>query len=131
MNIERILRPGGVVCSQGESIWFDLQLIDSMVNVNGRVFASAEYASIQIPTYVGGQIGAFIARKADVPAANVELTCSDPMRVPDDDMELRYYTPGLHTAAFELPAFVRQRIGKSETTDDTHSGKSQTTKIDN
>ena len=34
-----------------------------MVTDYGEIFASAEYASIQVPTYPSGQIGAFMARK--------------------------------------------------------------------
>merc|ERR1719401_524328 len=48
-NAHRILKPGGVVCSQGECLWVHADLIEEMVKTNGAVFASAEYASIQVP----------------------------------------------------------------------------------
>ena len=39
------------------------ELIESLLKENGKHFASAEYASIQVPTYPSGQIGAFLGRK--------------------------------------------------------------------
>jgi len=113
-DLNRILRPGGIVCAQGESIWFDLDLIETMSTENSQIFSSAEYASIQIPTYVGGQIGAFICRKGY--DASGAMGCSKPLRKPSAAMELRYYTPDLHTAAFQIPAFVKERIqGRQQT----------------
>ena len=51
-----------------------------MVTDYGEIFASAEYASIQVPTYPSGQIGAFMARKrggSGVSAARVAFLCAE------------------------------------------------------
>ncbi|CAK9105600.1 Spermidine synthase 1 (SPDSY 1) (Putrescine aminopropyltransferase 1) [Durusdinium trenchii] len=47
VNAERILKPGGVICSQGECLWLNEELIATMVQDYGACFASAEYATIQ------------------------------------------------------------------------------------
>mmetsp|Transcript_77561 Transcript_77561/g.186051 ORF Transcript_77561/g.186051 Transcript_77561/m.186051 type:complete len:176 (+) Transcript_77561:115-642(+) len=107
VNAHRILKPGGVVCSQGECVWLNEGLIATMVKDYGACFASAEYASIQVPTYPSGQIGAFLARKAT--ASGGEVSCRHPRREPEA-MELRYYTPEMHAAAFALPAFLKRRL---------------------
>merc|ERR1711976_1150892 len=88
INAHRILKPGGVLCSQGECLWVHAELIESMLREFGEPFASAEYASIQVPTYPSGQIGAFLARKAysDVSKAS---TCSQPFRAVSQDIALR------------------------------------------
>lgn len=108
-NAHRILKPGGIICSQGECLWIHTDLIEGMLSEFGEPFASAEYANIQIPTYPCGQIGAFMARKDD-PACSLAPTCRFPRRPVPEGMELRYYSPDLHTASFALPAFVQQKL---------------------
>lgn len=110
MNAHRILKPGGVLCSQGECLWVHADLIESMLREFGEPFASAEYASIQVPTYPSGQIGAFLARKAYADTSSKASTCKKPGREVPEDMDLRYYSAEMHTAAFALPAFVRRKI---------------------
>lgn len=77
--------------------------MQQLVEVNGRPFKSAEYASIQVPTYPCGQICAFVVSKSNE-------SCADPVRVPSPDMDLRYYSARMHSAAFVLPAFVEKAL---------------------
>jgi len=108
----RILSPGGVLCAQGECLWMHAELIENMMKDHAAPFTSAEYASIQMPTYPAGQIGAFLVRKAE-PAAEKDASCRVPRRPVPKDMELRYYTEEMHAAAFALPAFLRSRLSKN------------------
>lgn len=108
---ERILKPGGLLCSQGECLWIHGDLIHGMINENGAPFACAEYASIQVPTYPSGQIGAFLARKAGGAGSP---SCRTPRRDVPDDMELRYYSTDMHSASFALPEFIRKRLYSTE-----------------
>merc|ERR1712170_269227 len=78
-----------------------------------RPVASAEYASIQVPTYPSGQIGAFLARKAYADASKVS-TCKTPGRDIPLTMDLRYYSAEMHTAAFALPAFIQRKLDSDE-----------------
>jgi len=110
-NAQRILKPGGVLCSQGECLWIHADLIDDMIREHGAPFASAEYASIQVPTYPSGQIGAFLAKKAGGPG---EASCRSPQREVPEDMELRYYSADMHKSAFVLPEFIRRRLYASD-----------------
>lgn len=100
------------MATQGECIWIHQKLMQEMIKVNGRHFRSAEYASIQVPTYPCGQISAFVLSKS-------RETCSIPVRLLRADenngnenkgMHLRYYTSKMHEAAFVLPAFVQNNI---------------------
>lgn len=109
----RALTPGGVICSQGECLWVHMDLIAEMLKSHGAPFASAEYASVQVPTYPSGQIGAFLARKGD--GSGGDASCRRPRRAVPDDMELRYYTEDMHVAAFALPAFLARKLSSAAT----------------
>jgi spermidine synthase len=105
-NARRILKPGGVLCTQGECLWVHEELIESVLKENLAPFAIAEYASMQVPTYPSGQIGCFLGRKA----GGKETSCRSLARDVPSGMDLRYYTEDMHTAAFALPAFLRRRL---------------------
>lgn len=108
-SMHRILRPGGVICTQGECLWVHADIICAMKEYS-ECFAGSEYASIQVPTYPSGQIGAFLARKAYPEGSKDEVSCRKPRRQIPADMELRYYTEDMHSAAFALPAFLQKKL---------------------
>eukprot|EP00930_Biecheleria_cincta_P072560 TRINITY_DN5993_c0_g1_i1.p1 TRINITY_DN5993_c0_g1~~TRINITY_DN5993_c0_g1_i1.p1 ORF type:complete len:326 (+),score=66.19 TRINITY_DN5993_c0_g1_i1:30-980(+) len=110
-NAHRILRPGGVICSQGECLWNNEDLIVTMSKEYGACYASAEYASMQVPTYPAGQIGAFLARKSGGAGSP---SCRIPRRSVPADMELSYYSSEMHAAAFALPAFLQKKLQNKE-----------------
>jgi len=47
------VRPGGIVCTQAESIWLHLDIIKSLAGMCASVFegGSVSYAHTTIPTY--------------------------------------------------------------------------------
>ena len=101
-SIHRALRPGGVLCTQGESLWLHLDLIKECHAMCGEVFGApgVAYAFTTIPTYPSGQIGFMICTKA---GGTTDVRA--PVRPPPSDA-LRYYTPEVHRAAFVLPKFA-------------------------
>eukprot|EP00455_Lapot_gusevi_P043042 TRINITY_DN518_c0_g1_i7.p2 TRINITY_DN518_c0_g1~~TRINITY_DN518_c0_g1_i7.p2 ORF type:complete len:333 (-),score=149.65 TRINITY_DN518_c0_g1_i7:253-1251(-) len=104
------LAPGGVICTQAESIWLHLDLINKLVTNARKIFASAEYAVTHIPTYPCGSIGLLVCRKA-LPADQVTpATCTVPSRPVPESMQpkLSFYNEKLHSAAFVLPTFVQR-----------------------
>lgn len=111
----RILSADGVVATQGECLWLNQDLIAELVH-HAKYFDTAEYASIQVPTYPCGQIGAFVATKNDNSCER--RSCQVPQRVPRDDTlvggnnSLKYYTSSMHQAAFALPKFMEDRLEK-------------------
>lgn len=106
-NAERILKPGGVLCAQGECLWIHADLIKEMVTEMGAPFACCEYGSIQVPTYPSGQIGALLARKK---GGSGDVSCAHACREVSDKMDLRYYSAEMHQAAFVLPKFMKTRL---------------------
>ena len=114
------LRPGGIICTQGECIWLHLHLISPLIRSISQLYSTVEYAYTTIPTYPSGQIGFIIATKQPDAESNIDATmlastkttCSTPKRIMDDTMaeSMKYYTSALHQAAFVLPAFAHRAI---------------------
>eukprot|EP00796_Vickermania_ingenoplastis_P009088 gene9088-6381_t len=103
-NVLRILRPGGIVCNQGESVWLHRPLIENMMKFLKEVgFATVKYAMIYIPTYPCGSIGTLVCAK------DASTNLLEPVR-PVETMEfskgLKYYSTAMHKAAFVLPRFA-------------------------
>jgi spermidine synthase len=57
----RALKPGGVLCTQGECQWLHLELITSVVKACADIFGTVEYAYTAMPTYPSGQLGFLLA----------------------------------------------------------------------
>ena len=125
------LRPGGIVCTQGECIWLHLNLIRPLIKAITPLFQTVEYAYVTIPSYPSGQIGFVIATKAaaddtaeekekdeigddTTKRLKTDVGCKFPKRIPEEGVRLKYYTPEVHSAAFALPAFAKQAIFDEE-----------------
>ena len=106
-DVKRALKPGGIVCSQGESIWLHKDLIEKMMTFlrTGSVaFPSVLYGLIHVPTYPCGSIGCLISSKDGTPD-DVLM----PKREPSATTlpQLKYYDANVHRAAFTLPRFAQ------------------------
>lgn len=112
--MNKALKPGGKICTQAESMWLNLDLIYKLVKDAMDIYANAEYATTQTPTYPGGQIGFLLCSKAG--GKKGKTTCVEPVRVPKPEEEelYKYYTPELHRAAFLLPAFCARKIEQAK-----------------
>jgi spermidine synthase len=60
------LRPGGIVCSQGETVWTCLDLVHNMLSHCNAHFPNTSYAYTCVPTYPTGQIGFVLGSLDDV-----------------------------------------------------------------
>lgn len=51
-SVAKALRPGGVVCTQAESIWLHMKIIEDIVTNCRQIFkGSVDYAWTTVPTY--------------------------------------------------------------------------------
>ncbi|XP_014680963.1 PREDICTED: spermidine synthase-like [Priapulus caudatus] len=102
------LKDNGVLCSQGECFWIDLKLIKNMRTFCKELFPVVEYATMSIPTYPCGQIGAVLCSKSP------DISFRDPVRKLSEEevkhMDLNYYNHDVHRASFILPQFVKQAL---------------------
>ncbi|XP_021956228.1 spermidine synthase [Folsomia candida] len=101
---DKALRPGGIICSQGENMWYHAPIIRSMMDFCKGIFPVVSYAYTCIPTYPGGQIGFLLCSK------NEETKFEQPLRTFGEaeleNFNLRYYTGEIHKSAFILPRFA-------------------------
>lgn len=106
--MKQALRPGGIVCSQGECMWLHLSLIKDMQDFCKELFPSVDYAFCCIPTYPSGQIGFTLA------SLNPETNFRKPVQTFSSEkaeaLGLKYYNEDVHRAAFVLPQFARKAL---------------------
>eukprot|EP01105_Mastigella_eilhardi_P026978 TRINITY_DN8044_c0_g1_i1.p1 TRINITY_DN8044_c0_g1~~TRINITY_DN8044_c0_g1_i1.p1 ORF type:complete len:305 (-),score=88.43 TRINITY_DN8044_c0_g1_i1:64-936(-) len=108
-NLKLALRPGGIVCSQAESMWLHQDIIEALFAMckDPEVgFPVVQYAYTSIPTYPSGTIGFLFC--------SLGGKCDKPVKPMTEEMrkQLRYYTPELHAASFCLPALLGDRLAK-------------------
>ena len=63
-NLARILKPGGIVATQGECQWLNLELIKEVLRKAKDHFPAVDYAYTCTPTYPCGQIGFLLCYKS-------------------------------------------------------------------
>ena len=104
-SVHAALRENGVVASQSESIYLYKDIVTRLYGFTKELFAYNGYAFISVPTYPSGAIGVCVASKAN--------PVDKPLRTLDPQLAatLKYYTPEIHTAAFQLPAFTKNWWG--------------------
>ncbi|KAL5712756.1 spermidine synthase [Ranunculus cassubicifolius] len=99
-SVAKALRPGGVVCTQAESIWLHMDIIEGLVTNCRQIFkGSVNYAWTTVPTYPSGVIG-FMVCSTEGPAASQA----------DGKAPMKYYNSEIHSAAFCLPTFAKKVI---------------------
>eukprot|EP00256_Glycine_max_P058431 XP_014626564.1 spermidine synthase 2 isoform X2 [Glycine max] len=112
-SVAKALRPGGVVCTQAESIWLHMDIIEDIVANCRQIFkGSVNYAWTTVPTYPSGMIG-FMLCSTEGPPVDFKHPVN-----PIDENEsqksvrpLKFYNSEIHTAAFCLPSFAKRKIG--------------------
>jgi len=104
--LRRAMRPGAIMCNQGECMWLHLDLIGEVLKHCKEVFPSVDYAFTTIPTYPSGQIGFLMCSTS--PNHVLRL----PAREPDPVVakQLKYYSSAVHAAAFVLPVFAEKAV---------------------
>ena len=101
----KALRPGGIICSQGESIWLDIDIILKLRTIFKEVgFPDVEYSIIQVPTYTFGSIGCLIGSNGG--------SCKKPRRemTKEEAESMKYYNKEIHEGSFALPQFFKKKF---------------------
>ena len=94
------LHEDGIIISQAESIYLFPKIVQRLCRITRELFVHQRYGMIAVPTYPTGSIGFCLASK--------KHPVDRPVRLPDAELagQLRYYTPEVHHAALQLPAFA-------------------------
>lgn len=118
-SLARALRPGGVVCTQAESLWLHMHIIQDIVSVCRQTFkGSVNYAWTSVPTYPSGVIG-FMLCSTEGPEVDFHHPVNPIEKLEEassgagpakKSWPLKFYNSEMHTAAFCLPQFVRKAL---------------------
>jgi spermidine synthase len=103
-GLKAALKPGGIIATQGESIFLHQDLVTDLARMTSQLFTKQAYACIMIPTYPGGSIGICLG--------SLGPDLKQPARkIPDSlQAQLKYYSPGIHEASFVLPYFAQKML---------------------
>jgi spermidine synthase len=83
-------------------MWLHMPIIQKVVSNAQKMYPSVSYAGASVPTYPSGQIGFVLCGTAE----GVKF---DKPR--DGEVEgCRYYSKGIHGAAFVLPRFCEEAL---------------------
>jgi len=99
--LKSALKPGGIVCSQGECLWLSLALVKKMQTFCKQMYPTVGYYHCAVPTYPGGNIGFIIC------GLDEKSNFREPLRKFDSKaLNLRYYNKDTHRSAFSLPQYA-------------------------
>ncbi|KAM9987072.1 hypothetical protein ACTFIY_011478 [Dictyostelium cf. discoideum] len=102
--LKAALAPGGIVCSQCESMWLHLDTIKGLTTFCKELYPNVEYAYTSIPSYPGGSIGFILCSLGGSTKAPIrEIT-------PEVQSQMQYYNGEVHKASFVLPQFASKKL---------------------
>ena len=109
-NCRRVLRKGGLIVTQNGVPFFQPEEVVTTRRRLGAIFKRMTFYTLVVPTYIGGMMTLAFATDAPgldrVPRAVLER------RFKAARIKTRYYTPGIHVGAFELPPFIAELAAK-------------------
>ncbi|XP_055925257.1 spermidine synthase-like [Argiope bruennichi] len=108
-NLKRALKPDGLLLSQGETFWYDRALVKEMIKMCRTLFPVVDYGTSYVASFPAGQIGYLCCSKN--PDTNFRIPVNRFSHQTLKELDLKYYTPDVHRAAFSLPLFVAEDLG--------------------
>jgi spermidine synthase len=103
-GLKAALKPGGIVATQGESIFLHKEWVIHLAKITKELFIKQGYSCIMVPTYPGGNISICLG------SLGPELN-KPGRQIPDQLQEqLKYYSPEIHEASFILPHFAKKML---------------------
>ncbi|MEE4302340.1 MAG: polyamine aminopropyltransferase [Pseudomonadales bacterium] len=106
----RLLEGGGVLVNQNGVPFMQLDEVRRTASAFAGIFADWHFYGVAVPTYVGGIMTLGFASQ-DTGLRHTPLATLTE-RFEAAAVETRYYTPAIHQAAFALPRYVEEAIGK-------------------
>lgn len=104
------LKPNGIICSQGGTLWSQLEHVQDTVYNCKKHFDVVAYATSSIPTYPTGQIGYVVASLN--PNVNLRIPKFQVLDKEVEELDLKYYNSDVHSAAFVLPNFAKKVLSR-------------------
>ncbi len=104
-NAANLLSENGIMISQAESPYYDLDIQNSMLGNQRPFFSRLHLYTFTNLTYPGGLWSFGFGSKSLCPVSDFKAD-----RVAASGIETRYYTPDIHVSAFMLPQFVKENL---------------------
>jgi spermidine synthase len=108
-NCKRCMKPGGIMVTQNGVPFFQPDELANTWKRLGALFPDVSFYMVPVPTYYGSFMALAWAslepKHRTTPLAELER------RYAASGLKTRYYNPGIHQAAFQLPNYVRARLG--------------------
>lgn len=109
-HCKRCLTPDGILVTQNGVPFMQLEEVRTTARRLSRLFTDWHFFGAAVPTYIGGSMTfAWASDNRELRHVPIE-TLSDRYAV--SDIRTRYYTPEIHRAAFALPQYILDAIGK-------------------
>ena len=103
-DCKRRLGAGGILVTQNGVPFMQPDEVTDTHRRLKRLFADAHFYTVPVPTYVGGLMT--LGWASDEVAARATPQAVIAERFAAAALDVRYYTPAVHVAAFALPAYV-------------------------
>lgn len=109
---QRCLAPGGVLVTQNGVVFMQPSEAAGTARILQSLYADWHFYVAAVPTYVGGNMTfGWGAQESSLREVDVALLSQ---RFAGAGIITRYYTPEVHKAAFALPQFVMELVGKAK-----------------
>ncbi len=106
------LNPGGILVTQNGVAFMQVGEVEATASWLGRIFKDWHFYGAAIPTYIGGIM--VFGWASDAPGLRRTDLATIKRRYEQSGIDTRYYNPEIHVAAFALPQYVLQAIGKRD-----------------
>lgn len=107
---KRCLTPGGILVTQNGVPFMQLDEVRTTARRISRIFDDWHFYFAAVPTYIGGVMA--FAWATDNPALrSIDLPLLQERYVASG-IKTRYYNPEIHLAAFALPQYIAEAVGK-------------------
>jgi spermidine synthase len=110
---KRSLAPGGVMVTQNGVPFLQPDELVSSIGYFKSLYADAACYVAAIPTYVGGQMAMGWAAKDKTLRRHTAKTIAARYNKAGS-FKTKYWTPEVHVAAFALPRFIAEHVGKAK-----------------
>ncbi len=107
-NMKRVLRPDGVMVCQTGSLHMQPDEQKASYTLLKSIFRITRPYLFAIPTYIGGFFSAMFCSNTIDPLKTGIVSIAE--KAASNNLKTRYYNPGIHNGAFQIPNFLNDRL---------------------
>jgi spermidine synthase len=108
-GVKRVLKSGGILVTQNGVPFVQGDELTRSISILADLFADTTCYTATVPGYVGGPMA--FGWASDSSAHRQVTLAMLERRFAEAAIEVRYYTPAVHQAAFALPGYIMKLVG--------------------